>query len=73
MEHPIVYGLAEATEDIQRRTAEAMVDTAFQDVRPELISAVQAFLENPISPTTFFAFEIAVAVGFSAFAPELDQ
>lgn len=60
MEHPIVYGLAEATEDIQRRTAEAMVDTAFQDVRPELISAVQAFLENPISPTTFFAFEIAV-------------
>jgi hypothetical protein len=60
MEHPIAYGLAHATEEVQRRTAEEIVDTAWETVRPGLISGVQAFLASPISPTTFFAFEIAL-------------
>jgi hypothetical protein len=60
MEHPIRYGLADATEDLQRRTAEAIVDTALRTVRPRLVGAVQTFLDNPISAAAFFAFEIAL-------------
>lgn len=60
MRHAIGYGQAHASEIIQRRTAEEIVDTAFQNVRPQLIYAVQTFLESPISPTTFFVFEMAV-------------
>ncbi len=60
MQHLTGYGLANATEDAQRRTAEEIVDAALQNVRPRLISTVQTFLANPISPTTFFALEMAV-------------
>ena len=60
MEDHIGYGLVHATEDIQRRTAEEIVDTAFQSVRPKLVDAVQTFLANPISPIMFFTFEIAL-------------
>jgi hypothetical protein len=60
MEYPIAYGLTGATEDIQGRAAKEIVDTALQNVRAELINAVQLFLETPISPTTFFAFEVAL-------------
>lgn len=60
MRHAIDYGQAHASEKIQRRTAEEIVDTAFQNVRPQLINAVQTFLASPISPTTFFVFEMAV-------------
>lgn len=58
MQYLIGYGLADATEDIQRRTAEQIVDTAFQSVRSKLVDAVQTFLANPVSPIMFFAFEI---------------
>jgi len=60
MEDSITYGPAHATEDVPRRTAEDIVDTALENVRPRLINAVHAFVVNPISPTTFFALEIAV-------------
>ncbi len=60
MQHPIAYGQAHATNIIRKRTAEEIVDTSFQNVRPQLIKAVQTFLASPISPTTFFALEIAV-------------
>ncbi len=60
MRHAIGYGQAHASEKIQRRTAEEIVDTALQNVRPQLINVVQTFLASPISPTTFFAFEMAV-------------
>jgi len=60
MDHLIAYGLAGATEELQQRTAENVVDTAWRFVRPQLISAVRAFLDNPVSATAFFAFEIAV-------------
>ena len=60
MQHPIGFGLANASEDIQRRTAEKIVDTAFEQVRPALINAVQTFLATPINPTSFFALEMAL-------------
>jgi hypothetical protein len=60
MEDHIGYGLVPATEEIQRRTAEEIVNTAFQSVRPKLVDAVQTFLANPISPIMFFTFEIAL-------------
>ena len=60
MDHLIPYGLAHATEDTQQRTAEEVVDTALQRVRPQLVSVVQSFLGSPISATTVFALEIAV-------------
>lgn len=60
MEHPIAYGLAHASEDLQRRTAEKIVDAALEKVRAGLVRAVESFLANPISPAVFFAFEVAV-------------
>ena len=60
MDHPIAYGLGCASEDLQRRTAEKIVDATLEKVRPEVISAVETFLANPISPAVFFAFEVAV-------------
>lgn len=60
MEHPITYGLAHASEDLRRRTAEEIVDKALQQVRPGLVRAVETFLTNPISPAVFFALEIAL-------------
>ena len=60
MEHLIAYGLAHASEDLQRRTAEKIVDNAWEKVRPGLVNAVETFLANPISPALFFAFEVAV-------------
>lgn len=60
MEDRTGYGLPHATEDIQRRTAEEIVDTAFHSVRPKLVDAVQTFLANPISPIMFFTLEIAL-------------
>lgn len=60
MEHLNGYGLAGATEDIQRQTAEAIVDAALRTVRPPLVGAVRTFLDHPISATAFFAFELAL-------------
>ncbi len=60
MEHYIGYGLADATEDLQRRTAEAIVDTALRTVRPQLVVAVRTLMDNPISATAFFVFEFAL-------------
>jgi hypothetical protein len=60
MEHHIGYGLADATEDLQRRTAEAIVDTALRTIRPQLVRTVRTFIDNPITATAFFAFELAL-------------
>lgn len=60
MEHPTGFGLAHASEDTRKRTAEKLVDTALMNVRPRLVRAVQLFLASPISPTTFFTLEIAL-------------
>ncbi len=60
MDHPIGYGLAGATEDLQQRTAEEVVDRTLQQVRPQLIGAVRTFLSNPVSAISFFTLEIAL-------------
>jgi hypothetical protein len=60
MEDHIGYGLVDATKDVQRGTAEEIVNSAFQSVRPKLVEAVQTFLASPVSPTVFFTFEIAL-------------
>lgn len=60
MEHLIGFGLADASEDIQQQTAEKIVNTAFEQTRPAIINAVKTFLATPISPTAFFALEMAL-------------
>lgn len=60
MEHLSGYGLADASEDLQRQTAEAIVDAALRTVRPRLVGAVRTFMDNPISATAFFALELAL-------------
>lgn len=52
------WGLGHASEQERTRTADAIVDQAFQAVRNNLVAAISLFLANPISPASFFAFEI---------------
>lgn len=63
MEHLSGYGLAGTTEDLQRQTAEAIVDAALQTVRPRLVDVVRTFIDHPISATAFLAFEWALLGG----------
>ncbi len=54
------WGIQYASQDQQASVAERMVDEAFQAIRPLLINAVAAFLTQPLSPASFWSFELAL-------------
>lgn len=60
MHHVIRFGLSHATAQEQNQAAERIVDSAWQVVRPMCVDAVRSFLSQPLSPSTFFAFELAL-------------
>lgn len=60
MDHPIRYGLSNATAREQFQLAEQLVDSAWDALRPRFIDLVGSFLHQPLTPSTFFAFEITL-------------
>ena len=60
MDHPIRFGLPNATAQQQRQLAEQLVDSAWDALRPKFVDLVRSFLCEPLTPTAFFAFEIAL-------------
>lgn len=60
MDHPIRFGLPDATAQQQLQSAEQLVDAAWQSLRPQFVFLVRSFLSEPLSPSTFFTFEMAL-------------
>ena len=60
MDHPIRFGLPDATAPQQIQRAEQLVDSAWEMLRPQFVDLVRSFLSQPLSPSSFFVFEIAL-------------
>jgi hypothetical protein len=60
MNHPTGFGLSHASVEQQAQVAEQLVDSAWDALRPKCIDLVRSFLGQPLTPTSFFAFEIAL-------------
>ena len=60
MEHSIRFGLPDATARQQMQRAEQLVDSAWDRLRPKFVNLVRSFLSEPISPSAFFAMEVAL-------------
>jgi len=60
MDHPIRFGLSDTTAQQQELIAEQLVDLVWLSVRSSCIQAVRFFLSQPLSPASFFAFELAL-------------
>jgi len=60
MNNDIGLGFAHATSDQQKRTAVLIVDRALARIRQLLVDGVEAFLARELSPTSLFAFELAL-------------
>lgn len=59
MDDPIRLSLLNATTQLQTQTAEQLIDSAWQTLRPKFVEGVRGFLAQPMSPTLFFEFELA--------------
>lgn len=62
MDHPIRFGLPDATADEQFQVAERLVDAAWDRMRPSFVELIRGLLAGPLSPAAFFAFETALLV-----------
>jgi len=60
MGHVIRFGLSHATAEEQNRVAEQIANACWQAMRPMCVDTVRSFLSQPLSPSTFFAFEMAL-------------
>ena len=60
MNHAIGFGLSDATPLHQTQLAEQLVDAAWDAMRAKFIAVVLSFLSEPLSPSAFFGFEMAL-------------
>ena len=60
MDHPIRFGLPKATAGQQLQLVEQLVDSAWEALRPKVVGLVRSFLGEPLTPSAFFAFEMAL-------------
>lgn len=53
MDDPIRLSLLNATTQLQTQTAEQLIDSAWQTLRPKFVEGVRGFLAQPMSPRCF--------------------
>ena len=54
------WGHQRATDAQRNALAQRIIEQAFDSIKPQLVSAVQTFLAQKISPTALYAFELAL-------------
>lgn len=67
------WGHAHATDQQREQLARQLVHDAFNRIAPEIVDAVQLFIAQPLSPRSFYAFELALVALLRSFGAMLLQ
>lgn len=62
MENLTAWGLVSATASEREAVAEQIVDQVSLGLRPKLVSLVASFLAAPVTPASFFSFELGLVM-----------